>query len=60
MPMNADEHELLVRIDMNVDTLLASRIDQESRLRKLERFKSWITGILAVIGSGLGIHHVNQ
>lgn len=52
---NQDLHVMLVRIDSNVSSLLEMREDHETRLRKLERFKSWLAGILALIGSGLGI-----
>jgi len=38
-------HQLLGEVNAKCDTLLESRLDQEGRLRKLERWASWVTGI---------------
>lgn len=55
--MNEEDRERLIRIDTNVEQLLKSHQDHEGRLRRLEKFKNWLTGILSLIGSGLGIQH---
>lgn len=52
--MNQEQHDMLVRIDERVDSLLTVSKDVEVRLRRLERFMNWAAGVVAVIGTALG------
>ncbi len=54
--MNPEQHELLVRIDERVGTLVTVQSDQEARIRKLERFRNWAAGLFAALGAAFGIN----
>ncbi len=53
--MDAEHHEMLVRIDERVAVLVERDRDQEKRLRSLERFRNWAIGIIGVVASATGI-----
>lgn len=57
--MDAEDRELLVRIDMNVRALLETKADHETRLRAGER-ERWIArvgliGLVAYVCGKLGL-----
>lgn len=56
--MNEEQHAMLVRIDERTLTLVNGHEDQERRIRNLERFRNWAAGVVAAIGSGLGITNI--
>lgn len=39
-------------MDVKLDTLLANQVDQEVRLRGLEKHRNWFAGVLAAAGLG--------
>lgn len=47
--MEPDDRDLLIRIDMNVTSLVASREDHEVRIRALEATRQSQRGAIAVI-----------
>ena len=60
-----ETHDAVIRLEMKVDSLLETRVDHESRIRGLERWR-WgipsglivavVTGLLALLGVGPNIN----
>ena len=55
--MTDEQHEILIRIDERVSVLVISTVDQEKRLRALERFRNWSAGLGASVVSAFGLYH---
>lgn len=55
--MTDEQHEILIRIDERVSVLVISNVDQEKRLRALERFRNWSAGLGASVVSAFGLYH---
>jgi len=60
--MEAHEKQLLqeihtrsIRIDERLIAVAASQEDQEGRIRKLEKWRNVMAGLIASIASGIGI-----
>jgi hypothetical protein len=47
--MTDDQFQLLIEVDGKVTQLLEIRLDHESRIRKLERFRTWAAGVGSAI-----------
>jgi hypothetical protein len=48
-----EDHDLLIRIDENVKLLVSRTDDFEARIRGLEKFRNYSTGLVALILIGL-------
>jgi hypothetical protein len=49
-----NDHDLLIAIYTNVETLVKNGDDHETRIRRLERWQYVATGLAAALGSGAG------
>jgi len=52
--VNPEDREILIRVDERVGTLLGNQADQEKRIRKLERWRNIMAGLIAALGSAFG------
>ena len=50
MALTPQQHEMLVRVDERTAVLVIKTKDQETRLRSLERWRSWMVGAAAAAG----------
>jgi hypothetical protein len=57
--LNHDEWSLLVRIDERVASLIEGGADREARIRSLEKFRNWGTGVVAAVSSLFGYNLSN-
>lgn len=50
MSLSQDEHDMLIRVDENVKSLLIKDVDKEERIRSLEKWKWFHLAHLPGIG----------
>jgi len=53
--MTEEQFAILIRIDEKTESLVEGQKDQEERIRKLEKFRNWASGLAASIMGAAGI-----
>jgi hypothetical protein len=49
-----EDHDLLVAMNVKLDTVLSGQVDHESRIRNLEQVRWALAGAAALLGAGGG------
>lgn len=58
--MTDDQFQLLIEVDSKVSQLLEFRVDHETRIRKLELFRTWAAGVGSAITAFFTYLFANQ
>lgn len=54
--MTNEQYQILIRVDERVGTLLAFQLKTEERLRRLEKARNWLAGVITAVAALFGYH----